>query len=673
MKKVIFSSVVLFFAAFAFAQNLEPVLYTNEPNIEMHSISLTRECKEKGIVDLQECEKFTMFLNRPVLYTDGPTVEHTYHMPSECAEKGITDPEECEKMFRLMSMPYECRQFGIANQVDCENYLRELYLPRECKENEIKDDVECERYLRMLYMPQDCKDQGITDQQKCEEYLTSLHMPPECKEIGATTREECDAFMFKQLAPPVCIEAGLTNEIECEEFLFSENQPEDCIEARIKDPEACKKYMFEKYGGAENIPPEKYPPECIEEGAKNIDECEAIMNIKYTPKVCLDQGLTTEDDCSFYIQQKYTPQECKDAGALDRQSCDKVMFSKYAPQECKDAGIDNEHDCEEYMVNKYKPRVTCESGDDENCDFSFRERHLGHVVATQQKYERVKKEVQNLERNTVQVRDFEEKLGEGGATIPIRQKETKVKIVGAEERIILKKDDSLVQTAPVLLMIDNDEDGLTDDLEHRFGTDPFNPDTDGDGKTDRDEVKNRQNPLGEGAFGVRLAPIEEAIAGDFPLEHPKASGEISKDFVIEAVFTESGQMLKGKADPDTVGTLYIYSEMPFVVTVKTDPYGNWQYELGNSLNDGEHEVYVAINDNTGKVVEKSSPLNFFVKEARALSVNDFVAASMLKPETKADAAMNSYILLAVVFVGLAILGFVVIMILKFKKAETPTI
>jgi len=45
---------------------------------------------------------------------------------------------------------------------------------------------------------------------------------------------------------------------------------------------------------------------------------------------------------------------------------------------------------------------------------------------------------------------------------------------------------------------DQDRDGLYDTFEFAMGTDPTNPDTDGDGVDDGEEVKEGTNPLGEG-------------------------------------------------------------------------------------------------------------------------------------------------------------------------------
>ena len=129
-----------------------------------------------------------------------------------------------------------------------------------------------------------------------------------------------------------------------------------------------------------------------------------------------------------------------------------------------------------------------------------------------------------------------------------------------------------------------------------------------------------------------------------------------------------GYSLSGLAEPDSVVTLYIYSDLPIVATVQADEYGNWQYQFSESLIEGEHEIYIAVNDNTGKVLTKSSPLNFFVKEAKAVSVKDFVAASVAAPTVKKSESMiKYYIIIAILTVVVGILLFVIFIIQRKRQ------
>lgn len=165
-------------------------------------------------------------------------------------------------------------------------------------------------------------------------------------------------------------------------------------------------------------------------------------------------------------------------------------------------------------------------------------------------------------------------------------------------------------------MADPDKDGINNNDEFRYGTSPANPDSDADGFLDGDEVKNGFNPL-------KASPGDKSDKMIF--ESPKESGEIKKDFYqvnqVELVSSESGKKnlrISGKGIPNSFVTLYIYSD-PIILTVKTDQEGNWSYEIDKEIEDGEHQVYVAVTDNTGKITAKSEPL-FFTKTAEAVSV-----------------------------------------------------
>ncbi|MFA6183610.1 MAG: Ig-like domain-containing protein [Parcubacteria group bacterium] len=163
--------------------------------------------------------------------------------------------------------------------------------------------------------------------------------------------------------------------------------------------------------------------------------------------------------------------------------------------------------------------------------------------------------------------------------------------------------------------VDPDRDGVSNNEEYRLGLNPTNPDTDQDGFLDGDEIKNGFDPL-------KSSPGDKSDKMVF--ESPKEKGEIKKDEykveTVELANFQEGKKLKltGRALPNTYVTIYIYSD-PIVLTVKTDADGNWSYVLDKDLEDGNHQVYVAVTDNTGKITAKSEPLAF-VKTAEAASI-----------------------------------------------------
>lgn len=61
------------------------------------------------------------------------------------------------------------------------------------------------------------------------------------------------------------------------------------------------------------------------------------------------------------------------------------------------------------------------------------------------------------------------------------------------------------------VLLDSDQDGLTDEEERVFGTDPLNADTDGDGYSDGAEVKSGYNPL-QKAPGDKLTENESVVS-----------------------------------------------------------------------------------------------------------------------------------------------------------------
>ncbi len=212
---------------------------------------------------------------------------------------------------------------------------------------------------------------------------------------------------------------------------------------------------------------------------------------------------------------------------------------------------------------------------------------------------------------------------------------------------------------------DPDKDGLTNNEEFQYKTDPLSPDSDKDGYLDGDEIKNGFNPL-------KYSPGDKSDRIVF--ESPQKKGVVKKDlYKVTSVKLkkESNKketlVLSGKGLPNSFVTIYIYSSQPIILTVKTDKNGNWSYALDKKLENGEHHAYVAVTDNTGKITAKSEPLAF-IKTAQAVSaVSDKTyvdTASLANKDKKNGIAM--VIAFTLISLGLAI-SVIGLVIAKFRK------
>ncbi|QQS60950.1 MAG: hypothetical protein IPN70_03610 [Candidatus Moraniibacteriota bacterium] len=203
---------------------------------------------------------------------------------------------------------------------------------------------------------------------------------------------------------------------------------------------------------------------------------------------------------------------------------------------------------------------------------------------------------------------------------------------------------------------DPDKDSLKNAEEFRYGTDPNNPDTDKDSFLDGDEIRNGFNPLKSSPGDKR-----DKIA----FQSPKVEGEVHEEAYqvnnVKKTVDQTGSnvlLIEGKGLPNSFVTVYVFSEIPVVLTVETDKDGNWSYILDKDLEDGEHQVYVAVTNNLGKITAKSNPL-VFIKTAQALEiVNDKQISENVESPTKSRFFEDTFFLFVAIFTGvvLAVLG-----------------
>ncbi len=228
----------------------------------------------------------------------------------------------------------------------------------------------------------------------------------------------------------------------------------------------------------------------------------------------------------------------------------------------------------------------------------------------------------------VMVKEIERKIEELKnaitATLPERIEETEIteqvstyilQITYEMKDLTLKNEEILKERIGDAIHVDSDRDNVTDyDEVNLYRTNPFTADTDGDGHNDGVEVAMGYNPHDD---------AREAL---IVYESPKELGIVREDIlVIHSISTLTPDspddrpkaLITGSGLPNSFVTLYVYST-PIIVTVKTSADGSWSYILDKELDDGEHEIYVGVTDNAGKIVAKSTPLPF-VKTAEAFA------------------------------------------------------
>jgi hypothetical protein len=203
-----------------------------------------------------------------------------------------------------------------------------------------------------------------------------------------------------------------------------------------------------------------------------------------------------------------------------------------------------------------------------------------------------------------------------------------------------------------LLDLDTDGDGLSDyDEVYIYNTDPENPKTVDGELTDAQKIEAGINPN---------STTGEAIEYDDPREDETAFVSelytVSKVDVVE-VEGQKKLTMSGKGLPNSYVTVYVFST-PVVVTVKTDNRGDWTYEFDQELENGQHEVYVATVNNSGKLVARSNSIPF-TKTAEAAAIGSFQLNDNTESQTFVEQNLELLILtvlLAAILITLMLAG-----------------
>lgn len=210
--------------------------------------------------------------------------------------------------------------------------------------------------------------------------------------------------------------------------------------------------------------------------------------------------------------------------------------------------------------------------------------------------------------------------------------------------------------------VDSDKDGISD-IDERliFNTDPTVADTDGDGFTDGAEIAGGFDPLNVAAEAVIEYESPKEVVGVVVTEKLQIAEVVPDVVLANASSSERVQtVVRGVALPHSFVTLYVFST-PTIVTVKTDETGAFEYTFTKELEDGQHQVFAALTDNSGQIIAQSEGFSF-VKEAQAFSFVD-AQASGGTVESVASSDLVATDTSYRVVVGMAVLALGILLIL----------
>ncbi|MBT7553514.1 hypothetical protein HN670_03540, partial [bacterium] len=343
--------------------------------------------------------------------------------------------------------------------------------------------------------------------------------------------------------------------------------------------------------------------------------------------------------------------------------CEDYLNRTYVDLECQEEQIVDPQACEDYLLEKYSFDVACQLESEYLCQEILQDDYLNRLVIKQQKKQSISTVMEPLIGQSISTQNLIEQLAgvEVVDAVPLIN-DNNLFIISSEESITLVNEQRLEVVSPAVLMIDTDSDGLPDDLEAYYGTDIFNSDSDSDGYLDGQEISNNYNPLGDGNLDIDRTNLDQIILTGANLEQPILNAD-RLDENITIVETdneteESSLTWSGQADANAWVLIYIYSDLPLVLTTQADANGNWSYALDENLTDGQHQAYVTINDETGKIVKQSNPLSFFVRSAQAVSAGDYFSAQ--PPNSKVDNMLLYYLLggAALIVLSLGVIIFI---------------
>lgn len=389
---------------------------------------------------------------------------------------------------------------------------------------------------------------------------------------------------------------------------------------------------------------------------------------------CERSGISDQGLCRKYQAElnDTLPMLCVEEGIFDGTECEKYILANN--DICTKNNIIDSAQCQAYLLKTYGSTLRCGLSATSTCQAEVIEKYISRLAYATEQRNRLALTLEKISKDTMTLNNLSAKLAENNlasSTLSLALSEKNIDIYKIKNNNLVDPADNLLLASPALLIGDRDGDKLPDDLEAYYNTDASQVDSDGDGFTDGEEVANNYNPLGAGPLDKERTTLDLALFAKVVLEEPKTSQLLASENwqVMNASSEPDGLKLSGKALANSWVNIFIYSDIPYLATTKTDLNGNWSYALSDPLSEGVHQVYVASNDKGGRLLAKSLPLTFLVANVK----NDQVVADLNQRieviNDTAPVATNwtVYYIIGGALLLLVLLGVVLLLIKRHKN------
>lgn len=399
------------------------------------------------------------------------------------------------------------------------------------------------------------------------------------------------------------------------------------------------------------------------------------FNAQTNNEVCLSKNILKQVDCARYLASRESANfrqtvvdrqlasQCVVSGINSVGECTRFYIETQGSGDCRAHGYQVKSTCAKYLLDTFGQDAICQGMTSDSC-FQYLFNGVLGSYNSAENLKRANEQAVRLEGKTININNTSSNMAIN----------TRVSMLGVDDKkeVTGENIDSFVSSLPLsknnrpynisllstessaesrtirsAIIFDENADGIPDDIEAILDARQM-------------AVARTINELKKHEDIGDLPPTLVAMIARTKIEEPQFFGSSSKELRVDKINQgkkERSLEFSGKARPGEVVNIFIYSAMPIIMTVKADSAGNWHYELDKSLVDGQHEAYVVIHNKEGRVIEKSSPLSFFVKEAKAVTKDEFVKLDTVKyQQSKPNVFLGWYLMASLILLVLSLAG-----------------